>query len=34
VISQDNNRSEAEAAQATANWRAMLNGLKKTVERS
>jgi uncharacterized protein YndB with AHSA1/START domain len=34
VLSQDNNGSEAEAERATANWRAMLDGLKKTVERS
>ena len=32
VLSQDNNGSEAEAERATANWRAMLDGLKKTVE--
>ncbi|MBV9088329.1 MAG: SRPBCC domain-containing protein [Mycobacteriaceae bacterium] len=34
VLSQDNNGSEAEAEGATANWRAMLHSLKKTVERS
>jgi uncharacterized protein YndB with AHSA1/START domain len=34
VLSQDNNGSQAEAERATANWRAMLDGLKKTVERS
>jgi uncharacterized protein YndB with AHSA1/START domain len=31
-LSQDNNASEAEAERATANWIAMLKGLKKTVE--
>ena len=31
-LSQDNNGSEAEAERATANWAAMLKGLKSTVE--
>ncbi len=31
-MSQDNNGSEDEAERATANWKAMLDGLKKTVE--
>lgn len=31
-LTQDNNGSEAEAQRATANWAAMLDGLKKTVE--
>ncbi|OBA89495.1 ATPase [Mycobacteriaceae bacterium 1482268.1] len=32
-LSQDNNGSEAEAQRSTANWEAMLAGLKKIVER-
>lgn len=31
-LSQDNNKDEAEAARSTQNWRAMLAGLKRTVE--
>jgi uncharacterized protein YndB with AHSA1/START domain len=31
-LSQDNNGSEAEADRATANWRVILDGLRKTVE--
>ncbi|MBV8965636.1 MAG: SRPBCC domain-containing protein [Mycobacteriaceae bacterium] len=33
-LSQDNNASQDEADRATANWRAMLEGLKSTVEGS
>ncbi|HME47664.1 SRPBCC family protein [Mycobacterium sp.] len=31
-LSQDNNGSDAEAQRASANWAAMLDGLKRTVE--